>query len=447
MVKDLTRGSVGRLLLLYSLPLFFSNLFQQVYSIADSVIAGRYAGNDALAAVGASYPITMIFIAVAIGSNIGCGIVISQLFGARDYKKMKTAISTSMLSVAALSVVFTVLGLSLYRQMLALLGTPDNIFADAALYLKIYICGVFFLFFYNICTGIFSALGDSRTPLMFLIISSVGNVILDVVFVKYCHWGVAGVAVATLMAQGASAVAAFFVLLRRLRGIPTEGKYPLFSFSMLKKVSYVSIPGILQQSFMSVGNLFVQNLVNGFGEDVIAGFSAAMKLNNLATTSLLAFGNGVSGFTAQNIGAGERERVRRGYHMGILMAEVLALLLAVLYFVGREPLIIAFLDTSGAGAGIVESGARFLKTVAPFFVVLGIKQVSDGVIKGAGSMKQFMAATLTDLIVRVALSYLLVGKLGYMGIWISWPIGWFVGTGLSVLFYRMGTWKKGLDLN
>ncbi len=319
MANDLTKGSTSKVLLKFTMPLFISVIFQQMYSIADSMIAGKFAGEDALAAVGASYPITNIFNAVAIGCNIGCSVVISQLFGARQYKKVKTAASTSLISGFVLSSVLAILGILFSPMLMKAIDTPDNIFNDSALYLEIYIGGFIFLFIYNIANSVFTALGDSKTPLYFLIFSSVFNVVLDYVFVRFLDMGVAGVAWATFIAQGVAGLLALFTLLFNLKKLETDGRVPLFSLELLKKVAGVSIPSVLQQSFVSVGNVFIQRLINGFGSSVIAGYSAAIKLNTFTINSLCTFGNGVSGFTAQNVGAGKFSRIKDGMKYGSLM--------------------------------------------------------------------------------------------------------------------------------
>ena len=311
MVKDLTVGKPEEVLWKFSIPMFVSVIFQQMYNIADSVIAGKFAGEDALAAVGASYPITMIFMAIAVGSNIGCSVVISQLFGAKEYEIMKTAVYTTLTSSAVLSILLTVLGLIGTKGLMHMIQTPDNIFADGSLYLSIYIGGFFFLFLYNICTGIFQSLGDSKTQLYFLIGSSVGNVILDYIFVAIFPWGVAGVAWATFIAQGIACVLAFITLLGRLKGVKTRGEVRFFSGEMLKKVSLIAVPSILQQSFISIGNIFIQGIINSYGSSVIAGYSAAVKLNTFTITSFTTLGNGLSSFTAQNVGAGAIDRVKK----------------------------------------------------------------------------------------------------------------------------------------
>ena len=440
---DFTQGNVERKLWAFSIPMLVSVMFQQIYNIADSMIAGRFAGEDALAAVGASYPITMLFIAVAMGSNIGCSVVISQAFGARDYVRMKTAVTTTYIACAVLSVVLSVAGFLTSGPLLRMIQTPENIFADGQLYLNIYIGGVTFLFLYNICTGIFNAMGDSRTPLIFLIFSSVGNIILDLWFVIGFKAGVAGVAWATFIAQGASSLLSLLVLVLRLRQIPTEGKVPLFSGMMLRKIVVVAVPSILQQSFISVGNMFIQTLVNGFGSAVIAGYSAAIKLNTFAITSFTTLASGLSTFVAQNVGAGQLDRVRRGFVAGVVMAVCVAAPFFVAYFFFSGPMVEMFMENGGSAEALL-AGQTFLRIVAPFYFVILIKLMADGVLRGSGAMSWFMVATFTDLVLRVVLAYVLSSPfgMGSVGIWSSWPIGWTVSAVMSLVFYIAGVWKR-----
>lgn len=439
MVKDLTVGKPSKVLWQFSIPMFISVIFQQLYNIADSVVAGKFAGEDALAAVGASYPVTMIFMAVAVGSNIGCSVIISQFFGAKRYKEMKTAIYTTLITCIVLSFALTVLGLLFCTPMMRLIQTPDNIFDDGALYLKIYIGGFLFLFLYNVCTGIFNSLGDSKTPLYFLIGSSVGNIILDLIFVIVFQWGVAGVGWATFLAQGIACILAAAAVHRRIAGIKTEGDFQKFSLEMLKKISMVAIPSILQQSFISIGNMFIQGLVNSFGSAVIAGYSAAIKLNTFTITSFTTLANGLSSFTAQNIGAGEEERVKSGFRAGWLMAIVVALPFTLVFFMLGEVVIHLFMEQTGGEA--MNTGITFLKIVSPFYMVVATKLMADGVLRGAGAMRYFMVATFTDLILRVLISFVLARPFGADGIWMSWPIGWTIAAALSLGFYIKGKWK------
>ena len=281
MITDLTAEHPKKTLWRFALPMFISVMFQQFYNIADSSIAGRFAGEDALAAVGASYPITVIFMAFAVGSNLGASVVVSRLFGAKDIGRMKTAVYTAFIACGAMSLILTVLGYAFCGDMMRLIHTPDNIFAEGELYLKIYVYGLIFLFLYNVCTGIFTALGDSRTPLYFLIGSSLGNIALDYWFVARLGLGVAGVAWATFIAQGGSAILALGTLSRRLGALKTDRKSVLFSAALLGQIAAIAVPSIMQQSVLSVGNMFVQEIVNRYGSAVIAGYSGAIKLLSL----------------------------------------------------------------------------------------------------------------------------------------------------------------------
>lgn len=442
MNKDLTVGEPRKILWQFALPMFISVIFQQLYNIADSVIVGNFAmhGEDALAAVGASYPITMIFMAIALGCNTGCAVVISQLFGAKKYREMKTAVSTTLLASFVISIVLTVCGLLFSRGMLKMISTPENIFADADVYLKIYIGGFIFLFFYNVVTGIFTSLGDSKTPLYFLIGSSVSNIILDYVFVAMLHWDVAGVAWATFVCQGIACVLALFTLQKRLKSIEVGEKAESFSWPMLKKVMAFAIPSILQQSFVSVGNIFVQNLINSFGSSVIAGYSAAIKINTFAVTCFSTTGNAVSSFTAQNVGAGYYDRVKQGLKSGLLMGLIIGIPFFVSGFFGGGILMKLFMKEQSTVA--LETGVQFLKIVAPFYFVIPMKLITDGLLRGSGAMRYFMISTFSDLILRVALGYILAVPFGTTGIWMSWPIGWTIGTVLSLWFYKKGVWHS-----
>ena len=441
MVKDLTEGKPEVVLWKFSIPMFVSVIFQQLYNIADSVIAGKFAGEDALAAVGASYPITMIFMAVAMGCNIGCSVVISQLFGGKKFNRMKTAVYTTLGASAAGALWRAGAGRLGSRAVGGMSRTPDNIFADAALYLRIYIGGLIFLFLYNIATGIFNSLGDSKTPLYFLIGSSLGNIVLDYIFVAYFHWDVAGVAWATFLAQGVSCVLSLITLWRRLSQIKTEGKVALFSGEMLGRICVIAVPSILQQSFISVGNMFIQTLVNRCGSSVIAGYSAAIKLNTFAITAFTTLANGLSSFTAQNIGAGKFERVKKGMRAGIAMALCVAVPFFLAYFFFSGTMLQLFMNEESSMA--METGRNFLQIVSPFYFVVLVKLMADGVLRGSGVMREFMVATLSDLVLRVILAYIFYAPFGAVGIWMSWPIGWAVATALSVFFYLKGRWIVG----
>lgn len=442
MIKDLTVGEPKKVLWQFTVPMFVSVIFQQLYNIADSVIVGNFAANgeNALAAVGASYPITMIFMAIALGCNVGCSVVISQFFGAKRYREMKTAVSTTIIASLVLSFVLIAFGLTFSRTMMTMIDTPANIFNDSDVYLKIYIGGFVFLFLYNVVTGIFTSLGDSKTPLYFLIGSSLSNIVLDWVFVAIFHLDVAGVAWATFICQGIACILAFMTLLKRLKSITCEQKPELFSWNMLQKISLIAIPSILQQSFVSVGNIFIQRLINGYGSSIIAGYSAAIKINTFAITCFSTLGNAVSSFTAQNIGAKEYNRVKQGLYATLKMGFLIGLPFFIMCFFEGTFLIRLFMNAETKEA--LNTGILFLRIVAPFYFIVSMKLVTDGVLRGSGAMFYFMAATFGDLIIRVVLGYVLSVPFGTTGIWLSWPIGWVIGTAMSLAFYAKGVWKK-----
>lgn len=445
MNKDLTVGSPEKVLWKFCLPLFGSIVFQQLYNIADSLVAGKFVGEKALAAVGNSYEVTLIFIAFAFGCNMGCSVIVSQFFGAKRYGNMKTAVYTTLIASGILCGILMLIGLAGCGGLLSLIHTPDEIFADSKLYLDIYIWGLPFLFFYNIATGIFSALGDSKTPFIFLAISSTANILVDIWFVSAFDMGVSGVAWATFLCQGISCVLSILVVFHRLAGIRTEGKAEVFSFPILKKIAVIAIPSILQQSFISVGNIIIQSVINGFGAGVIAGYSASVKLNNLVITSFTTLANGISNFTAQNVGANILERVREGFKAGVKIVWVLCVPIVALYLLASGVLVNFFMSEPSEEA--MTAGVEFLHILAPFYFIVSVKLVADGILRGAGLMKKFMIATFTDLIIRVVLANVLAGPFDSTGIWCAWPVGWTIAMVMSLLFYHNGPWKPTAETN
>ena len=440
MNKDLTVGKPQTVLWKFCLPLFASVIFQQLYNIADSFVAGKFIGEDALAAVGNSYEITLIFIAFGFGCNIGCSVIVSRLFGAKQYKELKTAVYTTLIASGVLCVTLMLLGLALGQPLLHLINTPENVFTDSWLYLEIYIWGLPFVLFYNIANGIFSAFGDSKTPFVFLACSSTANIGMDILFVTAFDMGVAGVAWATFICQGISCILAVLFVFRRFSKIGTEGKIPVFSLKLLKDISVIAVPSILQQSFISVGNIIIQGIINGFGPGVMAGYAASVKLNNLVITSLTTLGNGISNFTSQNLGAKKNERIKEGFLAGVKLVWLICIPLVILYLFAGKYLVYLFLDTPSEAA--LETGIVFLRILSPFYFVVALKLVSDGVLRGAAMMKKFMAATFTDLILRVLLAWLLSIPFASTGIWLAWPIGWTIASGMSYIFYRFGKWDS-----
>ncbi|MDD3335020.1 MAG: MATE family efflux transporter [Eubacteriales bacterium] len=443
MANDLTTGKPDRVLWRYCLPLFGSIVFQQLYNIADSVVAGKFIGAQALAAVGNSYEVTLIYLAFAFGLNVGTSVVTARYFGAKQITELKTAVYTSFLFSTAVCVVLQGAGFLFSPMLLRLIQTPEEIMGDSLLYLNIYTAGLLFLFLYNIATGVFASFGDSKTPFLFLAVSSASNILLDILFVAGFQMGVAGVAWATFLCQSLSSVAAIIVLFRHLNAMKSPAKPTAFSWHILGNIVKIALPSTLQQSFVSVGNIAIQSIINGFGTSAIAGYSAAIKFNNFAITSFSTLGNGMSNFTAQNLGAGSPERVRLGFHACCkMMAVIMGTFIAVYLLLGSEILQL-FLDENSMEA--CKIGVSLLTIIAPFYVTVAAKLAADGVLRGSGLMGEFMVGTFADLFLRVGFAFLLSRPLGITGVWWSWPIGWVVGAALSLFFYRKGKWSRMLS--
>ncbi len=469
----------GRSLFFFALPMILGNLFQQFYTTVDSIIVGQFVGEDALAAVGASYSLTTVFIMIAIGGGIGASVITSQYLGAGLYRKMKTSVSTALITFLVLSLVLSVIGLLGNRAILIGLNTPGNILSDAVLYLEIYFLGLPFLFMYNILSSIFNALGNSRTPLYLLIFSSLLNIGMDLVMVQTFHLGVAGVAIATVIAQGLSAVISFCLLLRLLGTYRDEtntktvnagegkaeadgteanstevngtearnaeetdaGKRKLYDFAMLGNMIKVAIPSMVQQSIVSIGMLLVQSVVNGFGSSVLAGYTAGMRIESICIVPMIATGNAVSTFTAQNLGAGQPERVRKGYVAGVRMVAGFAVLTCLILTVFHGPIINAFLE-EGSDAAAFATGNDYLTFIAFFFVCIGMKAITDGVLRGAGDVVVFTLANLINLGIRVSFAFGFAGVIGVEAVWFAVPMGWTTNFVISFIRYLSGKWSQ-----
>ena len=427
-------------LIIFALPMIIGNLFQQTYTMADSAIVGRLVGEQALAAVGASYSLTNIFICVAIGGGIGASVIVSRYFGAKEYNKMKVAVYTAFTSFLTVSLLLACVGLLLGRRIMILLNTPVDVLAMATKYLRIYFLGLPFLFMYNVVSSMFNALGKSRIPLCFLIFSSLFNILLDYLFVRYANMGVAGVAWATLIAQGISAVLSFCVFLRVLRRLNC-GAAKFFSKDELFSMTRIALPSILQQSIVSIGLMLVQSVVNSFGSQALAGFSAAMRVESFCIVPMAAIGNAVSSFTAQNIGAQKKDRVAEGYRAANKMVITCAVVICLVLELCAHPITLLFLGSDGTPTA-VDTSLSYLTFIGWFFCLIGFKMAVDGLLRGAGDMKMFTVANLVNLFIRVTVSVTLAPRLGIGMVWYSVPIGWFVNWAISFTQYRTGKWRK-----
>ncbi len=439
--NDLTKGSPFKSLILFAIPMILSVTLQQIYNIADSSIAGQMIDSNALASVSASYPITMIYLSIATGLGIGSGVVVSRYYGAKEYKETKTCIYTALLFTFVLSIIVALIGALITNLTLKWIDTPENIFEDSAVYLRFYCFGLVFTFLYNVITCIFQSLGDSKTPLYFLLFSTILNVGLDILFVGPCNMRVLGLALGTFIAQGIAMIASLLFLIKSIRELlKTEEKAKVFEFSMLSKIQVIAIPSIFQGATISFGNFFIQRNINSYGADLIAGYGAAYKLCYVIVNIFTAYSNAISNFTSQNLGAGKPYRIVRGLKVSLIVCVVFALICTLLLTVLPGVLLKIFMDSSNTDA--ITYAKTFMYMVSPFFIILGIKMPFDGVLKGSKDMIGFMLGTFSDLILRIVLSYALSVPFGYQGIFASWPIGWFVGCVVVVSCYFAGRWKK-----
>lgn len=437
----LIREKPLKALLVFVCPMIIGNLFQQFYTMVDSVVVGRFVGEQALAAVGASYSLTTVFISVAIGGGVGASVITSQYFGAREYGRMKNSVRTAMTAFLVLSLALGGFGLLFSRQIMVWLNTPEDALLQAAEYLRIYFLGLPFLFMYNILSSMFNALGKSKIPLYLLIFSSVFNMILDVVLVRNAGMGVAGVAWATLIAQGISAACSFCIFLREMRQYDGTGATGIFDRNEFTNMTRIALPSILQQSTVSIGMMLVQSVVNSFGTEMLAGFSAGMRVESICIVPMAAMGNVMSSYTAQNVGAGKYDRVRQGYRIGYGIVFAFAAVLCLWLELAYRPLIQMFLGDEGSVLAL-QTGTGYLKFIGWFFALIGLKMITDGVLRGAGDMKMFTVANLVNLGIRVIIAVTCAPRWGISFVWMAVPIGWLANYLISFCEYRTGKWRS-----
>ena len=442
MITDFTKEHPDRTLWRFWIPMMFSVMFQQIYNIADSMIAGKFAGEDALAAVGASYPITIIFMAFAVGMNLGSSVVVSRLFGAGDRKGVKCAVTTAFVSSFGLATILTVFGYFFSSNMMEWIHTPQNIMADGVLYLKIYVFGLIFLMLYNVCTGAFTALGDSKTPLYFLLGSSAGNIILDLIFVAQFHWGVAGVAWATFIAQGISAVLCFIYIVKKFPILHLKKENFRFSLPACGKLMALGVPMALQFSITAIGTIIVQGAVNVYGEDYMAGFSAAAKIQNVICTVFVAFGATIATYVGQNWGAGKVDRVRQGVRCTQIMILAYSVIAMILVFFFSKYLTYLFISPSETK--VIEVAVLYFHTVFWCYPFLGSIFLYRNTLQGLGYGLVPMLGGVFELAARSAIVVLVAGKTSFAGVCLSDPAAWISALIPLIPYYIYVTrkWKK-----
>lgn len=446
-LKDMTAGNPFKTILIFVLPMILSVTLQQLYNIADNVIAGNFINNSySFSAVGTVYPVTVVFLDIAVGFGVGCGITIARYFGAQDYKRVKSALNTGLIFMTIIAVVVTAIGLAVMKPLLSVMidgASEPECFNDAYRYMMIYVAGMFFLFVYNVCMNVFQALGNSKIPLYFLIFSTVFNIGLDILFVKVCDMEADGLALGTVISEAVASMLSLFVLIKSVRRLCRE-KVIAFDKFALKDILHIGIPSILQGTFISVGGIFIMAFVSKFGDIYVSGgYSAAYKVCYMAINIFNVIGNAISTFVSQNIGAKKYERLYKGFFSGFILSFAFLAIATTLILPLKEFWIKLFLSSKYKGntQTVMATGELFITIVVPFFALIAIKSPCDGILKGSGDMLGFMTGTGVDLVLRVVLAYVFGRYLGYKAIFWAWPIGWAVGAMLSLCIFLFGKWK------
>ncbi len=438
MLNDLTQGAPSKIILKFSLPLMLSTAIQQCYNIADSVIIGKLGSAAGLAAIGAAYPLTLFFIAVATGSAMGCSVIISQLFGAKKIRDMKSAIFTAILSLSVLGLFLSVCGVILSDPLMDLLKCDDAVFGDAVSYLAIYSAGVLPMFVYNTCNAVFTGLGDAKRPLYFLILSSLLNVVLDIIAVGPLDMGVAGAAWATTLSQLIAAILSAAYLVGKLRLIHVEEKVSYFDRALLREMSRIAVPSILQQSCVALGHTIVQGLVNSFGYATMAGYEAASKIHNFAYMSFNTIGTALSSFVAQNYGARRVDRIKEGYKASSMICFAVTIVVILVLQIFPEQMIRLFVDTAEADyLEIMTVGKLYLRIISLDYLLICFVITSGALLRGLGQINKFFAATIIDFVVRLVLCFVMTSALdSYTGLYWPWYFGSAIDLVLCLYWYR-----------
>ena len=442
-MNDLTEGRPWPLLRRFALPLLLSTALQQLYYIADSVILGQYTGSAGLAAIGAAYPITLFFLAVATGSAMGISVVASQLYGAKRMGELKTSIYTALLSMFALGALLTALGVGLAGPLLRWLNATGEVYTGGRAYLAIYSAGLVPMLVYNASNAVFTGLGDSRRPLLFLLFSSVLNVLLDLLAVAVLRWGIVGAAWATTFSQLAAALLAAAVLLRRTREIHAEEKSGYFDGTLFKSMCRIAVPSIFQQACVALAHTIVQSLVNTYSVSVVAGYEAASKIHNFAYMSFNTMGTALSSFAAQNYGAGRGDRVKQGFRTGTLMCFCLTVIVVLTFQLLPRQLMGLFVDP-GQEAEVVETGIRYMRIISPDYLIICFIITFGGLFRGVGKIMDFFLVTVWDFTVRVVMCFVLTRVLNsYTGLFWAWYFGSVADVIPCYIIYKRMDFSRG----
>lgn len=438
-MKDLTKGNETTQIIFFALPMLVGNVFQQFYNMVDSWVVGQFVGTTALAAVGASFPILFLIVALVMGFGMGANVLIAQYYGAKDMKKVRSVIDTTYIVLFWMGIGLTVIGLVGARPILILLRVPDDVMPQALTYLRIIFAGLLFTFGYNGVGSILRGLGDSMTPLYMLIAATLLNVVLDLVSVLVLHMGVAGVAWATIIAQGVSFIGSLIYLNRTHEFLKTDFRHLEFDKDLFALSLKIGLPSGIQQALVAMGMMFMTAVVNGFGSIVMAGFSAASRIDSFVGMPSMNISMALSTFVGQNLGAGKPDRVKKGYRAALLIAMSITILLMVVLLLFGKALVAIFTSDRA----VIDVGARYLTVIAPFYIAFTMMFITNGVIRGAGETIVPMLSTLFAMwLVRVPSAVLFSSLWGEIGIWWAMPTGWLFGMLIAYSYYKTGRWKN-----
>lgn len=437
-INNMTTGTPWKLILRFSLPLLVGNLLQQAYNIVDSIVVGRFVGTTALAAVGTAFPVIFLLISLFIGLGIGSTIIISQYYGADNRDSVKKTIDTTFITLFAVGIPLSVIGIFLSEPLLILMNTPADVLPQATTYMQIIFAGTIASFGYNINSGILQGLGDSRSPLLYLLIATISNIVLDLLFVAVFGWGVAGVAWATIIAQIIAFVFGIWHINKTqsyihisLRGMKPSKRLLLDSIRL-------GLPAGLQNMSFSIGTMVMQSLINSYGSVFMAGFNGANKIDAIAFMPMMTFSSAITTYVGQNIGAGRMDRVKQGLRWTLIMSSVVCLVICPLILIFANPLMQMF-DTNPA---VIEAGIAYLIRVVPFFILLSIMFIFTGALRGAGEAAIPLITAIVSLwMARVPLAFLLATT-GRDNMFFSYVLGWLAGCIIIIPYYYSGRWKK-----
>lgn len=441
MIGDMTKGNPLKLILSFSVPMLIGNIFQQVYNFVDAAIVGKFVGAAALAAVGSTGTIISVMICLMMGLTSGAGIIISQCFGSRNFDELRKTVTGLIYVVGSLAVVTSVAGVFISRPLLAFLNTPDNVIDEAVKYINVIFIFTIGTAMYNATGAILRSLGDSKTPLYALIISSILNVGLDLLFVVVFKMGVVGAATATVIAQLVSAVYCVIHIVRHSEQLNLKGITLKTTKRSIKRIFRTGLPAAFESCLIAMGTMSVQRLVNSFGAMTMAGYTAAVKIDSIAIAPIISIGTSLSVFAGQNMGAGNIDRIKKGLYQTLFSLIGICIVIAVGIVVFRNQLLGVFLDKATAMEAI-NVGSKYLTIVCVAYIVAAVMRTYLNVLRGAGDVNTSAVAGVLELIGRIIFAYILVRPFGSTGIWIATPLAWAMGASVPVIRYYSGKWKN-----